>query len=361
MLVCMTLNHLPTELRVLTDGSLGVFSAAEGFVFLSGLLAGMVYVRRLRDRGPEGLWDACTGRARTIYGWHLASFLAAFILCQLTEHLLGFCSTAVPKLFFQHPGLAVGLGATLLYQPGLLDLLPMYCGFLLLVPVVVQNLEKGRLWRVLGVSGAVWLCTQWAPPIDGAPIYPVNTGSFNLFAWQFIFVIGIAIGHARSLGRAQVSRPSLVAVLASLAVVTYGIGLRHFDWYRLWPDSLFGMLLNKPALGLFRLADFGCFAYLLAIVADRAPVLFSWRPLEFLGRHSLAVVATQSVVVTWVLQFPGLFDTPLDRTLAAVAIVGLLFFAAAVHQAFIAPARTAATTAYNRNSPADQAATNPAG
>ena len=31
-LVCMTINHLPTEMRSFTDQSLGIFSAAEGFI-----------------------------------------------------------------------------------------------------------------------------------------------------------------------------------------------------------------------------------------------------------------------------------------------------------------------------------------
>ncbi len=40
LLLVMALNHVPSDLRVLTDQPLGFFSAAEGFVFVSGLLAG---------------------------------------------------------------------------------------------------------------------------------------------------------------------------------------------------------------------------------------------------------------------------------------------------------------------------------
>ena len=345
-LVCMTVNHLPTEIRAVTDGSLGVFSAAEAFVFLSGLMAGMVYVRRLRIDGPRGLMQACGARARTIYGWHIVSFLAAFVVCQATEHLLGFCSTAVPRLFFQHPALSLGLGACLLYQPGLLDLLPMYCGFVLLVPFVLVELERGHRARVLAASGALWLASQWAPPVDGAPLYPINTGSFNLFAWQLIFVLGIVVGHAHRTGQDLVRRPSRWVVALGLAVVVYGIGLRHPGWPRLWPDSVLGALLNKPALGLLRLADFGCVAYLVAILGARFPWLIRCRPLEFLGRHSLVAVATQSVVITLFLQFPPLFETAADRTLAVAGVVALMFFAASIRQACLcAPDDPAATRA----------------
>ena len=55
------------------------------------------------------------------------------------QHALGYCSPNVPKLFFEHPLESVGLGLSLLYQPGLLDLLPMYCGFVLLLPTVIRN------------------------------------------------------------------------------------------------------------------------------------------------------------------------------------------------------------------------------
>ena len=336
LLVCMTINHLPTELRVLTDQSLGVFSAAEGFVFVSGLIAGWVYTRKYRKFGAEGLWSASAKRAMSIYKWHIASFLGAFVCVQLTEHISGFCATSAPRLFFEHPLAALGLGASLLYQPGLLDLLPMYCAFVLLMPFAIRALESGRRWLVLGASAAVWLLAQFAPPIDGAPIYPVNTGSFNLFAWQFMFIAGLAIGQARLNGLPQVLRPSRWTVLAAGATVVYGFGLCHFAWVRPWPDRVFGILVNKPALGLLRMGDFACLAYLLAIVGERFPWALTARPLALLGRHSLVVVSAQSVAVMMLLQFTSLFDSPLSRTLTAAAAIALLFAAAAAAEGLLA-------------------------
>jgi hypothetical protein len=331
-LVCMTVNHLPTELRGVTDQSLGVFTAAEGFVFLSGLMAGWVYTRKLRSGGPGALWSAAIGRARLIYAWHAAAFVGAFICVKATEYACGFCSMDVPRLFFERPAAALGLGLSLLYQPGLLDLLPMYCVFVILLPAVIGGLESGRRRLVLSVSAAAWLAAQWAPAVDAARIYPINTGSFNLLAWQFLFVAGVAIGHARASGLAQVSRPSPWALIAAASVAAYGIGIRHAHWPSLWPDAVFGVLLNKPALGLLRMADFGCVAYLVAALGERFPSALSARPLAFLGRNSLPVVATQSVVVMALLQFPALFATAASRTLVALATVALLFAAAAARQ-----------------------------
>jgi hypothetical protein len=169
--------------------------------------------------------------------------------------------------------------------------------------------------------------------VDGAPLYPINTGSFNLFAWQFLFIVGVTIGHARISGAQQVLRPNRLVLAFAAAVAIYGFGLHHDDWPRLWPEHAFGILLNKPALGLFRMADFGCVAYLVAVFGAQFPKALMWRPLELLGRHSLAVVAAQSVMVMTLLQFPALFDSAVHRTLTAAVVVAMLFAVAAAHEA----------------------------
>jgi len=334
-LICMTVNHLPTEIRRFTDQSLGFFTAAEGFVFLSGLMAGMVYTRKLRAGGPAGLWAAALGRTKTIYAWHIASFVGALACVVLTEYACGYCSQTAPRLFFEHPLAALGLGAALLYQPGLLDLLPMYCVFVLFLPAVIMGLDSGRRWLVASASVVLWLVAQWAPSAAALRTYPINTGSFSLLAWQLLFVAGVAIGHAGVSGRRQVARPSRWAVLCAASVAIYGLGVQQAHWPSLWPDAVFGVLLNKPALGLLRVADFGCVAYLVAVVGSRFPSLLASRPLELLGRNSLAVVATQSVAIMVLLQFPALFATPAHRTLVAMGAVALLFAVAAARQGLV--------------------------
>src|ERR1019366_9614982 len=143
---------------------------------LSGLMAGWVYTRKRRAGGPGALWSAAVGRARLIYAWHAAAFAAAFLCVKATEYACGFCSMDVPRLFFEHPAAALGLGLTLLYQPGLLDLLPMYCGFVILLPAVICGLESGRRRIVLAPSAAAWLPAQRAAPPYAARIPPGHRG-----------------------------------------------------------------------------------------------------------------------------------------------------------------------------------------
>ena len=334
MLILMTVNHLPTEFRSFTDGWLGVFSSAEGFVFLSGILAGYVYIRKYWRGGQEGLRAAALGRAKSIYGWHVASFIGCLIIVLATEHVLGFCAQSSPQLFYSDPWLALGLGLALLHQPGLLDLLPMYCVFVMLLPMVLPALEAGhRKWVILS-SVSLWLAAQWCPPIDGAPIYPVHLGTFNLFAWQLLFVIGMVIGHARATSSRSLVPVNWGIIGGALAIVTLGFGLRHFQWPVPWNDRTFGMSLNKPDLGFLRVANFAAVAYLVAVVGGRFPALLTWRPIAFLGQASIAVVAAQSIAVMFLLQFTGLFATALGRTLVALGTIGFLFISAGLYHRY---------------------------
>ncbi len=330
----MMVNHLPSALRIVTDQPLGVFSGAEGFVFISGLLCGWVYTRKLRSGGPEALHEACRGRAQTIYGWHIGAFLGCLILVQASSQLLGFCSYTSPKLFYTHPVQAALLGSAMLYQPGLLDFLPMYCAFVLALPLVLRALEAGWRWAVLAGSFSLWLAVQFFPSFNGAVLPPINVGSFNLFAWQFLFVSGAVVGNARAGSRAPQTPFNPWVAVPALAVAAAGFGAAHLGWRPAgWSTPFFGIMLNKPALGGLRLADFACVAYLVAVVGGRFPSLLSWRPLALLGRQSLAVVTGQTLLVMALLEFPALFRPGLGNWAATAASIGILFAIAAVREA----------------------------
>ena len=331
MLVCMTANHLPTSLRAVTDEGVGIVSSAEGFVFLSGLVAGLVYGRRLIRDGAARLRLAAWKRAATIYRWHVGTYFAAFALLALDARFTGVHSVTSPPLFADKPLLAALLGPTLLYQPGLLDILPMYCVFVLLLPLVLGALEKGRVWPVLGLSFAGWVAAQLLPNYDGSLIAPpLNFGFFNLLAWQFLFVSGIVIGHAKLKGGAPLvpRRPALL--IAAAAGAAFFFCLSHRLIPSLWPDRNFGILLNKPSIGALRLMSFALVAYLLAAAGARFPRLLAWRPLAMLGRNSLFVVSLQCVLVLLLLAHGDLFATAAgDWTVTAVTLAALFAATAA--------------------------------
>lgn len=73
----MAINHITSHLQVLTDHPLGYTSSAEGFVFLSGLVAGLVYARRFRRQGPVAVVQAARARPAMLYLGRLALFAVA--------------------------------------------------------------------------------------------------------------------------------------------------------------------------------------------------------------------------------------------------------------------------------------------
>lgn len=355
LLILMALNHVPSDWHGLTDRSLGLFSAAEGFVFLSGLLAGMVYTRRLRSVGETGLRTLSLQRANRIYGWHLAAFILTLIAVQITDHLATFCSLTSPQLFHHNPLLALLLGSTMLYQPGLLDILPMYCGLVLLMPIVLPALERGNRGWVIGLSFLGWLAVQGTPGIDGAPLYPINLGVFNWFAWQFLFVLGLVVGHAqaRPVRAPSPATPATpvrwVLIVPALALAVYSWGIHHLRWPQPWPDRLFGIMLNKPALGALRLGDFLLVSYLISVIGTRFPRLLNWPPLALLGRNALVVMATQTVAALTMLQFTALWSTATARAISNVSLIVLLFTAAWVYQRYTAGQTAASAVRFPAN------------
>jgi hypothetical protein len=51
LLLMMVVNHSPSPLRQLTDQPIGFFSTAEAFVFISALLAGLIFQKRREKLG----------------------------------------------------------------------------------------------------------------------------------------------------------------------------------------------------------------------------------------------------------------------------------------------------------------------
>ncbi len=353
MLVSMAVNHLPSELRAVTDQGVGIVSSAEGFVFISGILAGFVYTRRLLRDGASRLRATTRHRAGVIYGWHLAAYFGAFALLALNAWFTGVHSDTSPPLFTDKPLLAAVLGPVLLYQPGLLDILPMYCVFVLLLPFVLGALEKGWRWPLLAASCALWTVVQFVPNYDGSTILPpLNFGFFNLLTWQFLFISGVAIGHAKTKGFAALApvRPGLLVPVIGGAVFFFC--LQHRIIPSLWSDRHFGIMLNKPSLGALRLMSFALVAYLVAVVGTRFPRLLSWRPLAMLGRHSLPVVAAQCILVLILLAHDNFFNTATDRWIVTGVTIATLFAVAAVSERLQRKPAGSAESSHARQVPA---------
>ncbi len=323
MLVLMTVTHLPTRLSSPLGQPFGYVSAAEGFVLLSAFMAGLVYGRTAQEKNIELMASAFGRRALKVYACHLAILLFLFtVIAAVGLKLDQAAAKNLMTYYLAEPGRAFIAGAALLYKPPLLDILPMYVLFMLASPLLMAyGLRHG--WRgVMTASVALWVLAQfglgrWLYDVTLGAVdahLPFNeTGSFAVFAWQFLWVLGLWMGASRSEANVApfVFPRRAVVVAAIFALVTFV--WRH--WIGQIPfaeGAAANLMFDKWQLGPLRLINL--FA-LTILVIHFGPLLANrelrWRFLETLGSASLPVFCAHLVVVLMTLAIWG--DMPQSR------------------------------------------------
>lgn len=323
MLVLMTLTHLPTRLAEPLGQPFGYVSAAEGFVLLSAFMAGMVYTRKGRRSGVPVMRRAFRQRALVIYGCQLLALLFLFTVIAVLG--LGIDQPAVKNLmsfYLHHPLTALLAGLALVYQPPLLDILPLYILFMLLSPWLLSHGMRHGWHGILAWSLGLWLLAQFGVTHwmydgvvrhTGLPVPFNETGSFDTLAWQFVWVLGLWMGSQLVVApqnlppRARIPR---WMVVAAVLIGLVGLVWRHAVGQVPFLDNgQLNLLFDKWLVGPLRLIN------LLALVT--LTVRFGpWlkhhlprlRPLEAMGRNSLPVFCTHLVAVLLVLAFFGEAD-----------------------------------------------------
>jgi hypothetical protein len=340
MLVEIALVHTGSSLGAFSNEMFGRVSSAAGFVFLSGLVAGAVY-SRTAERGAAAITRRAARRCLYIYSYHLAAFLTllAVVLCvPRANHSFHFplfpASTALHTM---------GSFALWCYQPQLFDILPMYALFVLCMPAALLALRAERgIWAwltSLGVWGLAQLGFGSIPnTADGLGFFH---GAFNPFAWQFVFFSGLCCGHVYLYRGRRLLEPSTWLLIVCVLICVIGLTMR---WQLLaWPSALQrgGWLALKSDYSASYVINFFAFAYLVYRLASRVPGLFVWRPLAFLGRHSIQVFSFHIVAVylMWPLFWRAAAWGTIPYDLLALALVGSLFVPAWCHARWQALAR----------------------
>lgn len=320
MLILMTTTHLPTRYASITGQPLGFVSAAEGFVFLSAYMAGLVYAGRGRRDGDAAMRQAFWARALKIYAAQLALLAFAFtVIAGLAVLVREPAVTDLLAFFLEQPLRAAVSAALLLYSPALLDILPIYVVFMLLSPLVIMHGRRGAWGWMLGLSLALWFGAQFGlgPRLYEAlaarmslPVRYRDMGAFEILAWQFVWVLGLWMGatrHEPGHGPWRVPRP---AVLLSLAVALVCLVWRHAVGQVPVPGgagaSAVNLMFDKWQLGPLRLLNF--LALLLLTIAFGPHLkrrLPRPRALELLGRASLPVFCAHLVMALLALALLG--------------------------------------------------------
>lgn len=311
-LVMIFINHAPGTLyENWTSRNFGFSDAAEAFVLMSGIAAGIAYSPQLRGTGP--LWPGIArvwARARTLYLVHvtttvmaLAIFAAAALWFGVTQPL----STNNIQPLFEQP-LAAIIGLPLLtHQLGYFNILPLYLTLLLVTPVLLV-IGRRYPWPVILGSILLWIAAgQWHLNFPNFP----NPGGwfFNPLSWQLIFVIGLFSGAAMRDRKALVPYDNTLFILAAVLVLFIGFWAR-LDWLGsfgrdqlLAPLSHIGfpdyfVWFDKTSLALPRLLHALALAYVLSSIPQVRTIAESRyaAPLTLLGRHGLPVFAIGSVL-----------------------------------------------------------------
>ena len=297
-LVWMTFAHMPTHFSDLVNQPIGFVSSAEGFVFMSALLVSYVYLREAKEdasRMRARVWR----RALKVYVYHLLMLAAAFsIAAEFATRTHRLAIYNLLNFYLAHRLVAIIGAVLLIYCPPLLDILPMYVIFLLITPMLLLvAVRRGWGW-VLGGSGSVWLAAQFGlrEVVDGLlarlthlSIPVQETGAFNLFAWQGVWVVGLWLGAKSVEGDMPLKRIPGYVVAACGAVCLFFLGVRH-HWLgeRLTQESL-GIQLDKWKIGPMRLVNLSAFIVVCYWLRRHLLRLVSVEPFLTLGQASLQV------------------------------------------------------------------------
>ena len=296
LLLMMIVDHSPSQLRLFTDQPMGFFSSAEGFVFMSAFLAGMLFRRRTDRTGFAAARSATIGRAWRIYRAHLLTVSFAFVIGSFFLRELPGVGNLLDQ-YLSNPAAALVGSAVLLFRPPLMDILPMYIWFSLLTPFAFLAAQRWGWKAVIYTSLAVWLISQMrvsdllVTASRGIPY--IELGPFDIIAWQLLWIIGLFFGQRFQGGAAVIPIPkSLQRVLVAMVIGFFG-------WR--WGSIYLGVdlsnqmwLLDKWHLGPLRLIDFFATAWLISKFLKRLECwIVPFRPLSLIGQHILPVFCWQ--------------------------------------------------------------------
>ncbi len=304
----MVVDHIggDSALTTLSGNNQFLVSAAEGFVFVSGLLLGIVYGGRVRKLGLRGGLLAVLHRAAFLYVTVVGLTLAFIGLLLVTEVPLWMDRAS--GLGVAHPLEAVVGALTLHYSYHGSDILLIYVLLVGAAPVVFYLMASGRTAYVLAGSWLLWGLYQVYPEQAQLP-WPIANSIFPFSAWQALFYTGLALGYHRARLGALTRFLGRAPVFAALAAASVGlIYLSHLHQAGqlaelgipgLTPQA-FDFLFAKESLGPGRVVAF----FVLAAFAQQV-VTRLWGPLHSalgwlllpLGQKSLLAYGTHLFLI----------------------------------------------------------------
>lgn len=295
-LLTIFIDHLTGNfLGTLTLRNFAFCDAAELFVLLAGLSSMMAYGATFEREGAGRALRRVGARCVRIYLFQIGLLLATLAILQRWLTHFGMEPHGIaPMLRGGVRGLKHGL--VLHALPSNLNILPLYIILLAFFPVVYLGMRRRPGVTLLG-SAALWLAANLDPNLNLSNWMDGQGWFFNPFAWQFLFVIGVAAAYLQRHGGTLPRNRWVVwacaayvgfALLATAPWANWGLDWRPIDIAA--PD--------KTALAPLRLMNVLALVYLL-MTAPAFDRLARARWLGFMalcGRHSLEVFATGTLL-----------------------------------------------------------------
>lgn len=282
-------------------------SAAEGFFFMSGLLIGMIYKRRIH-LGMRFIFKKMWTRAAELYAAGVAMTLIFLSWVEFTHHAP--IKDSLPSPLPWHHILEQTFLMRFTYGWG--DFLVRFALLMLMAPIAFYLISKGKWWLMLAASIALWLFR----------------GQGFTLSWQIIFNLGMLIGfywnaiqqkwhHQGEARQAVIKRAFLVCALISFSLSYASVYVLSL-LFHLWGDNSLPHWLQHVAY------DWGNWNHDVWLYADkwtmgpiRILLFFIWFPvlyglfrhyenqiqkysrgiLELLGRNSLFVYSTHAFII----------------------------------------------------------------
>lgn len=235
--VAMVVDHVggASFLYAFTGGNRFFTSAAEGFVFISGLVMGLVY-RRLVDRtglGPS--LQRSMERAATLY---LLAVTLTLLFVPASELLQ---LPWAQGLSLSDPTQFIVSVLTLHQTYYLVDIPLLYALLLLVSPLALILLSQGRTAAVLVGSWLLWGLYQVFPTQVDVPWAIQGNHLFFFAAWQVFFFTGLVLGwHRSELGT------RLAGCSRRVGLVISGAGFAFLVALYAYSDRLIALFTQNP-------------------------------------------------------------------------------------------------------------------
>lgn len=305
LLFIMTIDHF-SEQTILYN--FGYFSAADGFVFISGLVMGSYGMAKYESGGFNYLSSNLTRKSLRIYKYHLIAILSLLVVSIIINYDYNFISAPLLKIenLFK-----IFWSVVLVYKPMGLDILPMYIFFTLISPLIIQLITKQKIKRIIFISGLIWGLNNTL--IDSRLTYWLHyfsiplSGAFSILSWQFIFILGII--SSQIVKKDYFHEPIKNRIILLVALIsTFIFLLSKNSWLFLFDPKILISLAKRDVLGPMRLLNFLSFACVMYFVIRELKLSSLFKPFALLGQYSIQVFSFHLVLFYLLRKFVPLFN-----------------------------------------------------